>query len=103
MARLSPEVETALAACGRDRVFHNDGSPPSVAVRWSDVMREQLEPKTADGKAEAWIIGKAEGPAEGHDSAGRRAALEFAARLRDRAKRTIAWAENIELALEGKR
>ena len=38
-AHLSPEVEEALEACGRDRVFHNDRSPLMVAIRWLTLGR----------------------------------------------------------------
>jgi len=90
--KLSKGVERALELCGRDRVFHNDGSPASVAVRWEDPP----QPRTG-----GWIVGRAEGTAEGHDAAGRKAAIEFAKRLRTEGARLIDWANSIDRALDG--
>jgi hypothetical protein len=93
--RLTEAVEEALLLCGRDRVFHNDGQPPSVAIRW----RYANGPSHTD-REERWIIGAAEGPSEGHDDAGRKAALAFANRLRERGSQLISWAEQIERRLK---
>jgi hypothetical protein len=89
---LRTDTENALYACGRDRVFHNDGQPPSVAIRWTD----KPGPWSADEK---WIIGRAEGPAEGHDAAGRKAARAFAIKVREHGKALLEWADRIEKAL----
>lgn len=93
---LRTDTEEALAACGRDRVFHNDGQPPSVAIRWDDGPGP-----CAPG--EKWIIGRAEGPSEGHDDAGRKAARAFAIKLREHGKAILAWADRIEKALGDRR
>jgi hypothetical protein len=89
-AELSPEVEAALAACGRDRVFHSTAG--WIAIRW--------EEPTRPAKAE-WLTVKPETPGEGHDSCGRRAALEVAKRLREVAAALVAQAESIERPLLG--
>lgn len=89
---LRTDTEQALEACGRDRVFHNDGKPSSVAIRWQDVPGPWLP-------GEQWIIGRADGPAEGHDSAGRKAARAFAIRLREHGKSILSWADRIEKTL----
>lgn len=86
-ASLSTETEAALEACGRDRVFHNDGTPPMVAIRWGD------------GTEASWIVGKAEGSSEGHDAAGRKAAVEFVKRLRLSANGILEQANRIEVWL----
>jgi len=87
-AEISPEVEASLAACGRDRVFHSTNG--WVAIRW--------EERTRPEKTE-WITGKPESAGEGHDACGRRAAVEFAKRLREAAAHLIAQAQSIERPL----
>lgn len=84
---LESNVESALAACGRDRVFHNDGKPPSVAIRWTPT---QIPPD------EKWIVESG----TTHSEAGVRAAREFASRLRAQAKALNAWADSITKPLE---
>ena len=76
-------TEDLLARCGRDRVFHNDGTPPMVAIRWDrvDTPRE-----------ERWV--RCSGA--NHDEAGILAAEEFAKRVRDAGEKLIEWAHGIE-------
>lgn len=87
MPALDAKVENALSRCGQGRVFHNDGTPPSVAVRWSDV---KVPPE------ERWIVQHG----ENHSEAGRKAATEFANRIRSEGERLILWADRIMGALK---
>lgn len=65
---LSAAVENALGLCGRDRVFHNDGAPPSVAIR-----RTPFHSMPGD----RWLTASG----DTHDEAGRKAAIQFADEL----------------------
>lgn len=79
-------VEIALEACGCDRVHHNDGTPPAIAIRWVDV---KVPP------AEKWLVRTG----VDHNEAGALAAKDFAALVRDEGKRLVAWADRIDAAL----
>lgn len=87
---LSKRVEDALFHCGPDRIFHNDGTTPGVAIRWL--------PPPVPPEEERWIAEL--GPTR--DEAGERAARRFAEKLRYVGTNLIAWAERIERALEAK-
>ncbi len=82
----SVKILDALAACGRDRVFQNDGTPPMVAIRWARPYPD--DPPSP----EIWI--RAEGTSR--NEAGVKAVLMFAAKLRERATALNEWAGRLE-------
>lgn len=86
MPRLSQETEHALYLCGSDRVFHNDGTPPSVAIR-----RTPFHSLPGD----KWLTASG----ETHDEAGRKAASAFADELQREADRIAKQAQEIRASL----
>lgn len=89
---LKQNVENALAACGRDRVFHRNDAV-GVAIRF-DAIR--VEPPA---NVTPMIVGQG----ESYDDAAEFAISAFVARLRDAAKNLNEWASRIESALKEKR
>ena len=92
MRELSPNVERALALCGRDRVMHRHQSgdlPPAVSIRWDHELIVRPEDDSTHLVREGATI----------DDAGYDAAESFAARLRELAEKYSSWADKIEKAL----
>jgi hypothetical protein len=84
-------VESALAACGRDRVMHREEhNNVAIAIRY-DLPGPAVSP---DG-TERYLVRKA----STIDEAGREAARSFATHLRAEARKAIEWAERIERVL----
>ena len=85
------DIEDALAACGRERVFVREGSDGvAIAIRY-----DLLGPAVAPDGVERFLVRKA----PTIDEAGREAARAFATHLRSEARKAIEWAERIERVL----
>jgi len=91
---ISSPVEDALAACGRERVFHRIQGGASVAIRWDDQHRVTAP---ADG-CERHLVRNG----DTLDEAGAAAAASFAMRLREQARSLDGWAERIERHLKNR-
>lgn len=83
---LSPQVERALYLCGKDRVFHNNGLPPSVAIDTQGMGLSTPRYLTCSGDT--------------HDEAGRKVAVGVAEAMRERARQLKASANSIYDALQ---
>ena len=86
MSEIAPNTEAALAACGRERVFHNEVAN-KVAILWSTV---KVPPD------EKWIVGGG----DDLNKAGEAAAREFSKRIRETGRDLVEWADRIERHLK---